>query len=186
MPCYDAEIHAKANVEPWWNNTSVFLGDEQQNSPQQPPSHGNLGKECMGLLTDFKKKMQQTKLHLRHLIKLEVHVNSLLLNITNTMNADTKLHQHDQKGKSLPQNCCPHPCVPSPSNKRRSRATHRYVDVGYKILTMGHTQVIRQDGLFQSGREDIQLRVSVRFSRLTMNSVMASPSKLPNPLEAVR
>ena len=39
---------------------------------------------------------------------------------------------------------------------------------------------------FRAGREDIQLRGSAPFSRLTMNLFIASPSKLPNTLEAVR
>ena len=34
-------------------------------------------------------------------------------------------------------------------------------------------------------REDMQSRVSAPFSRLTMNSVMASPFQLPNTLEVV-
>ena len=39
---------------------------------------------------------------------------------------------------------------------------------------------------FRVGREDVQSPVSAPFSRLMMNSVSASPSKLPNALEAVR
>ena len=39
---------------------------------------------------------------------------------------------------------------------------------------------------FRAGREDIQSRVSAPFNRLTINAVIASPSKLPNALEAVR
>ena len=59
-------------------------------------------------------------------------------------------------------------------------------DVGNNVNKMWHTQVVGQDGFFQSGPEDIQSRVSTPFSRLTMNSVIASPSRLPNTLEAVR
>ena len=46
----------------------------------------------MGLLTGFKKKMQQTELHPRHLIQVEVPVNSFLLNITAKINAHMKMH----------------------------------------------------------------------------------------------
>ena len=57
--------------------------------------------------------------------------------------------------------------------------------VGYNVDKRRHTQVVSQDGFSQSGAEDIQSRVSAIFSRLTMNSVMASPSKPPNSIEAV-
>ena len=39
---------------------------------------------------------------------------------------------------------------------------------------------------FKAGRKDIQSRVSAPFSRLTMYSVIGSPSKLPNTMEDVR
>ena len=34
MFCYDAEFHTKTNMEPSWNNTSVFLGNDQQTFPE--------------------------------------------------------------------------------------------------------------------------------------------------------
>ena len=79
MPCYDEEIPPQTNMELWWNNTSVFLRNEQQISRSHYVPTETQGKDYMGLLTDFKKKMQQTELHSRHLIQVEVHVNSLLL-----------------------------------------------------------------------------------------------------------
>ena len=42
-----------------------------------------------------------------------------------TVNAGTKVHQLDEKRKTLPQDYRHHLCVPSPSNRRRSMATHR-------------------------------------------------------------
>ena len=92
MPCYDAKLHPKANMESWWNNTSVFLENEQQTSRSHYVPMETQGKEYMGRLTDFKKKMQQTELHSRHLIQIEVSVNSLLLKATNAMNTSTKVH----------------------------------------------------------------------------------------------
>ena len=68
MICYDAEIYPKANMSPWWNNTSVFLGNDERIFPGPLRAYGSSAKECTGLLTDFKKKMQQTELHSRHLI----------------------------------------------------------------------------------------------------------------------
>ena len=125
MSCYDAKIHPKAKVEPSWSNTSVFLGNDQQIFAEPLGAHGNSGKECVGLLRDFKKKMQQTELHSPYLTKVEVPVYSFLLNITDTINPGTEMHQHDQKRKTLPQDYRSHLCVPSPSNRRRLMATHR-------------------------------------------------------------
>ena len=65
-------------MEPWWNNTSVFLGDDQQFFPEPLRAHGNSEKGCMGLRKDFKKKMQQTGRHSHRLIQVELPVNSLL------------------------------------------------------------------------------------------------------------
>ena len=79
MPCYDEGIHPQTKMELWWNNTSVLLGNEQQVSRNHYVPTETQGKQNMGLLADFKKKMQQTELHLRHLIQVEVPVNSLLL-----------------------------------------------------------------------------------------------------------
>ena len=59
-------------------------------------------------------------------------------------------------------------------------------DVGNDVDQMGQTQIVGENRLFQCGREDIQSRVSAPFIRLTMNSVIASPSKLPKTLEDVR
>ena len=53
----------KQNMEPTCNNTSVFLGNDEQNFPEPLRAHGHSGKECMRLLADVKKKVQQTKLH---------------------------------------------------------------------------------------------------------------------------
>ena len=78
MPCSDAEIHTEASMEPRWNNASVFLGNNQQFFPEPLRAHGNSGKKCMGPPTNFK-KMQQTELHSRHLIQVEIPVNSFLL-----------------------------------------------------------------------------------------------------------
>ena len=92
MICYDQEIHPKTNVEPPWNDTSVFLGIDEQIFPEPLRAHENSAKECMGLLTEFKEKMQQTELLSFHLIEVEVPVHSLVLDITDTKNAGTKMH----------------------------------------------------------------------------------------------
>ena len=58
--------------------------------------------QYMGLLTDFKKEMQQTKLHSCHLVHVEVPVNSVLLKQTQHKECGYgKLHQHDQKEEDL-------------------------------------------------------------------------------------
>ena len=79
MPFYDEDFHPQANMEQWWNNTSVFPGNDQHVSRNHYVPPEDTRKQYMGLLTDFKKKMQQTELHSRHLIQVEVPVTSLLL-----------------------------------------------------------------------------------------------------------
>ena len=39
MLCYDAKIHPKANMEPPWNDTSVFLGNDEQIFPEPLSTH---------------------------------------------------------------------------------------------------------------------------------------------------
>ena len=60
-----------------------------------------------------------------------------------------EVHQHDQKRKTLSQDYRHHPCVPSAS-RGDDQGPHTD-DVSYNIHKMGHTQVIRQYDLFQSG-----------------------------------
>ena len=92
MLCYDKETHLKTNIEPSWNDTSVFLKNDEQIFPEPLRAHGNSAKELMGLLTDFKKKMQQTELQLGPLIEVGVPVYSFFLNITDTQITGTKMH----------------------------------------------------------------------------------------------
>ena len=92
MFCYDEKIQLKTNMEPSWNKTSVFLGNHVQVFPEPLRAHGSSAEDCMGLLTEFKKKVQQPKLHARILIQVEVPDHSLLLNITNTINTGMKMH----------------------------------------------------------------------------------------------
>ena len=105
----------------------------------------------MGLLTDFKKKMQQTELHSRHLVHVEVPVTSLLLkhNTAQLMRVQT-VHQHDQKrGRSHHKTITIvfAPRLLQIGNNQGPNAD----DVGDNVKKMRHTQVVGQDGLFQSG-----------------------------------
>ena len=138
-----------------------------------------------GLLTDFKKKMQQTELHPRHLIQIQVSVNYLLLNVTDTINVGTIMHSHDQKRKTLAQDYLRHLCVSSLSNRRRSMATHRWWWHTHRSTRWGIRKSLVKIAFLRAGRGEIQPRVSAPFSQLTGNSVMASSSKLPNTLKAV-
>ena len=62
-----------------WNTTGVFPGRRKITSYPEPlRDHENIKRQYIGILTDFKKKMQ-TELHSRYLIQVEVPVNSLLL-----------------------------------------------------------------------------------------------------------
>ena len=105
----------------------------------------------MGILTDFKKEMQQTELHACHLIHVEVPVNSLLLK-----------HNAAQLGRVRKQRRCDqtgerpyHKTIPIVSASRLlqigdNQGPDAY-DVGNDVDQMGHTQVVGQDGLFQCG-----------------------------------
>ena len=90
--CCDAKIQLKPNVEPSWIHSSVFLGNHAQIFLEPLRAHENSKAECMELLTIFKKEMQQTKLHARHSVQVEVPVHLFLLNITNTKNMGRKMH----------------------------------------------------------------------------------------------
>ena len=81
-------------MESSWNNTSVFLGNDEQIFPEPLRAHRNSAKEGLGLLADFKKRVQQTELHSRHVIQVEVPVNSFCLNVLDTMIEGTKMHYH--------------------------------------------------------------------------------------------
>ena len=139
----------------------------------------------MGLHTDFKKKMKQTELHLRHLIKVEVPVNSLHLNITNTINAGTKVHKHEQKEEDLTTTLSPSSLLPV-SFKKETIKGHTPMMLATTSTRWGILKSLVRMTFSRAGPEDIQSRDSAPFSRLTMNSVLASPSKLPNTLETVR
>ena len=106
----------------------------------------------MRLLTDFKKKMQQTELHSRHLVHVKLPVIPLLLN----------RKQHNKCG--YPKNC-------TNKTKKRGRPYHKTIpivftsrllqkgdnqgpnadNVGNNVDKIWHTQVVGQDGFFQSG-----------------------------------
>ena len=123
--CCHAKCQLKLIVEPSWNKTSVFLKKDGQFFPEPLHAHENSKVDCMGLLTDLKKKMQQTKLHAPHLVLVEIPVHPLLLNIINTVYMGTQKHCHNQKRKTLPQEYRSHFCIPSLSNGRRSIATRQ-------------------------------------------------------------
>ena len=94
--------------------------------------------------------MQQTKLHSRHLIKVEVPVNSLLLkhhrhNKCGYESAPTQSKEEDLTTRLSLSSLCP------VSFKKGDDQWPHTDDVGYNIHKMRHTQVISQDCLLQSG-----------------------------------
>ena len=103
----------------------------------------------MPILTDFK-KVQQTELHSHHLITVEVSVNSLFL----------KHHKYNKCGYESAQTRAKrgrpyHKTIALISASRllqigEDQGPHTDV-VGHYIPKIGHTQVIGQDGFFQSG-----------------------------------
>ena len=112
-------LHPKANMEFPWSLAGVFPGGTKTNPP--PTWKRN---KFMGLLTDFRKEMQQTELHGSHLVHVEVPFNSLLLkHNTAQLRRVRKQRQHDRKERKTSPQDYPHRfCVPSPSNRRQSGA----------------------------------------------------------------
>ena len=76
--CRNAKLQLKPNLEQLWNNSSVFLLNDVQNFAAPLCAHEILTEDSMGLLTGFKKEMQQTKLHAHHLVQIEVPVHPFL------------------------------------------------------------------------------------------------------------
>ena len=92
MHCYDAqnppERKQGITVERVLVCSQGRISKFSRNHYVPPAKHTR--QQSMRLLTDFKKKMQQTELYSRHLVHVEVPVNSLLLKQKhNTMNAGT-------------------------------------------------------------------------------------------------
>ena len=126
------------------------------------------------------------ELHARHLVHVEVPVNPLLLKRnTAKLNRVRKQRRCDQT-RERPY----HKTIPVVFASRLLQIGDNQGpnadDVGNNVDQMGHTQIVGQNGFLQSGARDIQSRVSAPFNRLTMNSVIASPPKLPKTLEEVR
>ena len=107
--------------------------------------------QYMGLLTDFKKKMQQTELHSRYLVHIEVPVNSLLLkqNTAQWMRVWETAPTRPKRGRTY------HKTIPIVFASRLFQVGDNQGpnadDVGNNVDKMWHTQVVGQDGLFQSG-----------------------------------
>ena len=90
--CRNAKLQLKPNLEQLWNNSNVFLLNDVQNFPEPLCAREILTEDSMGLPTDFKKEMRQTKLHAHHLVQVEVPVHPLLVNITNIIYMGTQTH----------------------------------------------------------------------------------------------
>ena len=138
-----------------WNPGGVALMWSQGGTSELYRNHNappdlTKKKQLMGLLTEFKKMMQQPELHACHLVHVKVPVNPLLLkHNTAQLRWVRKLHQHDEK-KGRPY----HKTIPVVFASRllqigdnRGPNTD---DVGNDVDQMWHTQVIGQDGFFQS------------------------------------
>ena len=104
-PC-TAMMH-KSTRKQTWNHCGAILVCSQGRTSKfsrnhyVPPSK-DTRQQFLGLLTDFKKKMQQTKLHSRHLVLVKVPVNSIRLeHDTAQLIRVQELHQHDQKKGDL-------------------------------------------------------------------------------------
>ena len=88
--CCDAKSQPKIKVEPPWNNTNVFRGNDVQFFLNHYVLMKNSKQGSKEILTHFNKEMKQTKLHAHHLVQVEVPVHPILLNNTNTLYLGTK------------------------------------------------------------------------------------------------
>ena len=105
----------------------------------------------MGLLTDFKKKMQQMELQSRHLVHVKVPVNSLLLkHNTAHLIRVRKVHQHDQK-RGRPYHKTIAIVFASRLLQIGDKQGPNADAVGQNVNKIRHTQVVGQDSLYQSG-----------------------------------
>ena len=105
----------------------------------------------MGLLTDFKKKMQHTELHSRYLVHVKVPVSSFdLKHNTAQLLRVRNVHQHDQK-RGRPYHKTIAIVFASRLLQIGDNQGPNADDVGDNVHKMRHTQVVGQDGLFQSG-----------------------------------
>ena len=121
------KLPPKTNKESPRSNTGVFLegGASTISASKAPPTNWNRDK-TIGVLTDFKKEMQQTELHASHLVHVKVPVNSLPLKHNAIQwRRVRKGHQHKERRKTLPQDYPHRLCVPSPSSRRQSGAKRR-------------------------------------------------------------
>ena len=94
MLCYDEEFHPQANMEQRWNNTSVLLGNDQQVSRNQ--IHWityRFQEEDAADGTSF--APSDPSRSTRQFPSSETE--------HSTINTGTKMQQHDQKRKTLPQ-----------------------------------------------------------------------------------
>ena len=140
-----------------WNLHGATLVCSQEGGPARfpgattPPPPPGRETKFMRLLTDFKKKMEQTEFHARHLVHLRKPVNSLLLkhNAAQLIWV-SKLHQQDQTRRRHY-----HKTIPVVFASRLLQIGDNQGpnanDVGNDVDQMWHTQVVGQVGLFQSG-----------------------------------
>ena len=119
--------------------------------------------QFLGQLSDFKKKMQQTELNSRHLVQVKVPVNSLLLKQNTAQSIRVrKVHQHDQE-RGRPYHKTIAIVFASRLLQVGDNQGPNADDVGDNVNKMRHTQVVGQDGLFQSGARGHPI---ARFSTL--------------------
>ena len=173
--------HPKANLETWWNNTSVFL----QNDQQVPRNH------CVPMET------QEKKYGTTYRFQEEDAADGTSFAPSDQGRSTRQFpssEHHKQKTFGYESASMRSKVEDLPHNKTIALILASRLlqigddqgphtdDFGYNIHKMGYTQVFCRMALFR-GHPIARLS---DFIRLTMNSVMASPSKLPNTLEAVR
>ena len=185
MFCYDEEIHPKTNKEPSWNKTSVFLMNDQQNFPEPLLAHEYLRKRMYGTTSRFEEEDaadgtsfapfdQGRSTHQFPSYKLHRYIKY------EYKNAPKRPKEEDLTTKLSPLSLRP------VSFKYEKINGHTPMMLATTSTRLGLTKSLVRMAFFRVAREDIQSRVSAPFSRLTMKSVLASPSKLSKTLEAVR
>ena len=127
--------------------------------PEPLRAHQNSSRRCMGLLTDFKKKMQQTELHSSHLIQVEVPVNSLHLKQNKAQQKRVRKYTNTIKRGRPYHKTIAIICAPRLLQIGDDQWPHAD-EVGYNINKIRHTQVVGQDGLFSEWGERTSNQVS--------------------------
>ena len=172
----------KTNMKPSWNDTNVFLGYDEENFPGTTTFPWKLIKRMYRTTYRFQKEDAADR-------------NSIALSDRGRSTRPFRASKHHRSNKCGYEKALTRSKEEELTKRLSPSSLHH---VSFKEETIkGHTPMMLAStrwgihkslvkmAFLRARREDIQSRVSALFSQLTINSVMANPSKLLNTVEAV-